>query len=95
MDRKFLQNQYNGQLRIIRKIIKSWNLIPGAPLDEFDPLAHKLFKHLSEGADRTKIKAIIASDLVVRYGFFNHEIDSESFANEIMDWWYDDRPQYN
>ncbi|GAA4167238.1 MULTISPECIES: hypothetical protein [Sphingobacterium] len=89
MDRNFLQNQYNSQIRIIRKIIKSWNLIPGAPSDEFDPLAHKLLKHLSERAYSTKISEIIASDLVIRYGFLNHEIDPESFANEIMDWWYD------
>jgi|GEM_PF-1773399 len=86
MDRKFLQNQYNGQLRIIRKIIKSWNLIPGAPLDEFNALAHKLLKHLSEGAHIIKIREIIASGLVSRYGFSNHEIDTESFTNEIMDW---------
>ncbi|MDR2273610.1 MAG: hypothetical protein LBF27_22065 [Sphingobacterium sp.] len=89
MDRKFLQNQYNSQLRLVRKIIKSWNLIPGAPLDEFDALAHKLLKHLSEGAHIIKIREIITSELVSGYGFFNHEIDTESFTNEIMDWWCD------
>lgn len=87
MSNKILSSQHQGHINQIQKIIKSWDLIPGAPLDEFDILANKLLSHLYKGMDVAKIQNIIASDLIAIYGFYSHEIDAESFANEIMDWW--------
>lgn len=84
---KILRNQYNGHINQLRRIINSWNLILGSPLDEFDTLANKLLSHLYKGADLMKIQNIVKSDFVTIYGFFDHEIDVESFANDIMNWW--------
>lgn len=80
-------NQYHSYISQLRKIINSWNLIPGCASDEFDTLANKLLNHLYKGADHIKIQNIIASDLVVIYGFYTHEVDLKHFAKEIMDWW--------
>lgn len=78
--------QYNQINRLV-KIINSWNLIPGASTNEFDTMANKILSHLHKGADLEKIQNIIASDLVAIYGFYRHEIDTRSFAQEVMDWW--------
>ncbi|MBD1432377.1 hypothetical protein H8B06_06035 [Sphingobacterium sp. DN00404] len=50
-------------------------------------MANKILSHLHKGADLEKIQNIIASDLVAVYGFYRHEIDTRSSAQEIIDWW--------
>lgn len=87
MSKKLLLYQYHSQLGVLRKIINSWNLIPGSSTDEFDTMANKILSNLHKGSDFEKIQDIITSDLVTIYGFYNYEIDVESFANEIMHWW--------
>jgi hypothetical protein len=87
MDKKSLLEQYHSQIALLRKIINAWELIPGAPSDEFDTLANKLLNHLHRGADAMKIKAILQSDLPTVYGLYTNEIEEEAYAKEVMDCW--------
>ncbi|PRD45529.1 hypothetical protein [Sphingobacterium haloxyli] len=78
---EIIRSQYHGHISQLRRIINSWNLIPGSPSDEFDTLANKLLSHLYKAADLMTIRNIIESDLVTIYGLYTHEINAESFAN--------------
>ncbi|MES1181470.1 MAG: hypothetical protein ABUL44_01615 [Flavobacterium sp.] len=71
----------------MRKIINSWNLIPGSPKDEFDKLNHQILIHLYKGADFEKIKLILESTLITTYGITVDSEDVTSFSKEIMEWW--------
>lgn len=87
MDKKDLKRIYNGDFSQLRKIINSWNLISGSPDDEFDSLNNKILSELYKNPDAEKIDKILQSELVVTYGLFNNEFDSELFVNQIMNWW--------
>ena len=87
MDKKDLKRIYNGDFSQLRKIINSWNLISGSPEDEFDSLNNKILSELYKNADEEKIDRILQSELIVTYGLFNDEFDSEIFVNQIMNWW--------
>lgn len=87
MDKKDLKRIYDGNFSQLRKIINSWNLISGSPVDEFDSLNNKILSHLYKNGDAQKIDRILQSELVVTYGLFNNEFDSEIFVKQIMNWW--------
>jgi len=87
VDKKDLKRIYNGDFSQLRKIINSWNLISGSPDDEFDSLNNKILSELYKNPDAEKIDKILQSELVVTYGLFNNEFDSELFVNQIMNWW--------
>jgi hypothetical protein len=73
--------------RELNKIILNWDLIPGSSKDEFDSLTHKLISHLTKGVKKDKIRDILESELITRYGLSPTEIELEQFAIEINDWW--------
>ncbi|WP_192821088.1 hypothetical protein [Rufibacter sp. LB8] len=78
---------FQGKLIELRKISYSWNLIPGAPTDEFDTLHHKVLSHLYQGADFEKISRVLESDLVVTYGLSMETEDINKMAGDITEWW--------
>ena len=86
-DKKELRRKYDGDFSQLRKIINSWNLISGSPDDEFDSINNKILSELYKNADVEKIDRILQSELIVYYGLFNDEFDSEVFVNQIMNWW--------
>ena len=87
MDKKELKRKYDGDFSQLRKIINSWNLISGSPVDEFDSLNNKILNQLYKNADEEKIDRILQSELIVTYSLFINEFDSEVFVNQIMTWW--------
>jgi len=87
VDKKELKRKYDGDFSQLRKIINSWNLISGSPVDEFDSLNNKILNQLYKNADEEKIDRILQSELIVTYSLFINEFDSEVFVNQIMTWW--------
>ncbi|MHA3047733.1 hypothetical protein JSO59_010315 [Riemerella anatipestifer] len=87
MDKSELKRKYNGDFSELRKIINSWNLIPGSPKDEFDNLSNKILSQLYKQADDEKIFRILESELIVSYGFFRTETDVQNFTRQIIEWW--------
>ena len=87
MDNKELKIEFDSNFLQLRKIINSWDLIPGAPKDEFDTLKHKILSHLYKNADIEKIKRVIESDLCSYYGLFSNEFESSKMIKEIAEWW--------
>ena len=87
MNKKEISREFNVDFSELRKIINSWNLIPGSPSDEHDSLNHKILSQLYRVADNDKIGKVIESELIVNYGFFRHEINVKKYAFEILDWW--------
>ena len=79
--------EYNGNLSQLRKIINSFEIIPNAPTNEFDKLNNKILSQLYKEIDSKKIKNIIESELVVTYGLFNDEFDSDHILSQIISWW--------
>lgn len=86
-DNSKLKDLVSSWERDLNKIIVKWNLIPGAPKDEFDSLTHKLISHLTKEAEKEKIYDILESELIVRYGLSPTDIELEQFTMEVTDWW--------
>ena len=72
----------------LRKLINIWELIPGAPSDEFDALNHKILDHLTKGADNEKIFNVLKSELITYYGLSPTDKDIYKFTEEIRKWWH-------
>lgn len=87
MNEKELKQKYFSDFSELRKIINSWNFIPGAPTDEFDDISNKILSHLYKNSDFEKITRVISSELTVNYGLYTTEFDSEKLTNEIFEWW--------
>lgn len=87
MSKDDLSIRLKGDFMNLRKIINSYDLIPGSPSDEFDSLNYKILSHLYKDADFEKIKRVLESELTVNYGFFSDEVDADQMASEIMHWW--------
>ena len=86
-NKKEIQIEYKSNFNQLRKILNSWNLIPGAPNDEFDSLNHKILSNLYNNKDNGNIQRIIESDLIVYYGLNSSELDSMLMISEILEWW--------
>lgn len=82
-----LKKEFTSQTKELRKIINSWNLIPGCPADEFDALNHKLLGHLGRESGKEKMEKVIYSELITNYGLDIQHTDAEEFARQILDWW--------
>ena len=97
MNQQFLNKEFKDRFSELRIIINSWNLMPSAPKGEFDSLNHKILSCLFNEKDFETIQNTLESELVINYGFFRNEIDSEKFTQEIIDWWndtYDNQNNY-
>ena len=82
-----LKREFKFQEKELRKIINSWNLIPGSPSDEFDALNHKLLGRLGRENGKEKIEKVIYSELIAYYGLDIKQTDAEEFATQILNWW--------
>lgn len=81
------KREFKFQEKELRKIINSWNLIPGSPVNEFDALNHMLLGHLGQENGKEKIAKVIYNELIIRYGLDIRQGDAEKFATQILDWW--------
>jgi hypothetical protein len=81
------KREFKFQEQEIRKIINSWNLIPGSPADEFDALSHVLLSHLGRKSDREKIENVIYSELITKYGLDVEHTQAQEFATQVLEWW--------
>ncbi|TVL97383.1 MAG: hypothetical protein CV087_22400 [Candidatus Brocadia sp. WS118] len=82
-----LKRKFKFQEKELRKIINSWNLIPGSPADEFDALNHLLLGHLGRENGKEKMVKVIYSELITNYGLTIKQADAEAYATQIVDWW--------
>lgn len=71
----------------LREIINTWDLIPGAPSDEFDSLNQKVLSILFQGADRKRIYDILSNELTEYYGLNPNRSDLETLTVQVLDWW--------
>ena len=86
---KELKRKFQFQQKELRKIINSWNLIPGFPTDEFDALNHKILSHLGQQLGIEKLEKVIHSELITYYGLSVDSEESKELASEVWDWWTD------
>lgn len=87
MNASIKQSEFNMHFDQLRKIINSWELIPGAPIDEFDALNHKVLSQLIQGTDFMEIKKVIEHELTQYYGLVSREFNSQEIINQISEWW--------
>ncbi len=87
MNKSEIKQEFQGRFLSLRKILNSWDLIPGSPNDEFDSLNHQILSHLYKGADFNKVARVLGSELTVNYGLTTNSDDIEKLAKEIIDWW--------
>jgi hypothetical protein len=71
----------------LRKLINSWDLIPGAPSDEFDDLNNKILSYLTKGVDNEQLFNVLKSDLITYYGLDPIDKDLHILTEEIINWW--------
>jgi len=83
---KELKREFQFQEKELRKIINSWDLIPGCPPDEFDALNHKLLSHLGQQSGMEKLEKVIHSELITYYGLSTELSESKELALEVWDW---------
>lgn len=62
-----MKSQIYYREKDLRKLINTWDLIPGAPSDEFDALNHKILSHLTKGSDNEKLFDVLRSELITYY----------------------------
>jgi hypothetical protein len=84
---KEIKRKFEGDFSELRKIINSWELIPGSPIDEFDDLNHRILSQLYKEVDYEKVERILKSELSSNYGLFNYEFDSKKIIASISEWW--------
>ena len=82
-----MKSQFYYWEKDLRKLINNWDLIPGAPSDEFDALNHKILSHLTKGADKDKLFRVLKSELITYYGLDPVDNDVHQLTDEIIDWW--------
>lgn len=87
MSEKELKQKYFSDFSELRKIINSWNFIPGSSTDEFDALSNKILSHLYKNSDFEKVTKVISSELTVNYGLYTTEFDSVKLTEGIFEWW--------
>ncbi|MBF4983380.1 hypothetical protein FNJ87_03205 [Nonlabens mediterrranea] len=87
MNRNQIKKEFQENFRELRKILNSWELIPGSPSDEFDSINHQILSHLYKGADFEKVSRVLDSELTVTYGLSTDLKDAEKITDEIMEWW--------
>lgn len=87
MRNKELKRNFEGNFSELRKIINSWQLIPGSSGDEFDDLNHRILSQLYKEVDYEKVERILKSELTSNYGLFNYEFDSKKIVESIREWW--------
>lgn len=87
MNKEDLRKDFKQKFSELRKILNSWDLIPGAPKNEFDGLNHQILSHLYKRADFDKVNRVLASELSATYGLYYDEFDAEEMTAEIMEWW--------
>ncbi len=87
MNKEVIKKDFKNRFSELRKLLNSWDLIPGAPKDEFDALNHQILSHLYKGADFEKVNRVLESELKVYYGLYNDEFSGEEMTAEIMEWW--------
>ena len=87
MNREQIKKEFQENFRELRKVLNSWELIPGAPKDEFDGLNHQILSNLYKGADLEKITRALESELSVTYGLYHDEFGADEMASEIIEWW--------
>lgn len=87
MNRSDIKKDYNDKFSQLRKLINSWELIPGAPKDEFDGLNWQILSHLYKEADIEKINQILSSELTATFGLYSDEFEARELASEVVQWW--------
>jgi hypothetical protein len=87
MNKEAIKKDFRDKFSELRKLLNLWELIPGAPKDEFDGLNHTILSHLYKGADFDKITRVLESELSVTYGLYHDEFGAEEMATEVMEWW--------
>ena len=73
MNKNEIEKEFQERFLALRKILNSWDLIPGSPKDELDSLNHQILSHLYKGADFKKIIRVLSSELTVNYGLTTDE----------------------
>jgi len=88
MNKAEIKKEFKEKFLELRKILNSWELIPGSPKNEFDGLNHQILSHLYKGADFDKVARVIDSELTVTYGLSADLDDAKKIATDIMEWWH-------
>ncbi len=86
MNKKEIEKEFRDRFSELKKLLNSWDLIPGAPSDEFDGLNQQILNHLYKGANIEKLERVLEGELVVTYGLFNDDLGIEELTAEIMKW---------
>ena len=87
MNGNLIKKEFQENFQELRKILNSWELIPGSPSDEFDGLNHQILSNLYKGADLEKITHVLESELSVTYGLYHDEFKADEMATELIEWW--------
>ncbi|MBK8698556.1 MAG: hypothetical protein IPN29_03040 [Saprospiraceae bacterium] len=82
-----VKNNFAAYVKELQKIICHWQLIPGAPEDEYDGLIHKILSHLLNGRHAGHLNEIIASYVRNDLALVIQEEEVEIRCHEIIDWW--------
>lgn len=79
--------KFEGEVKELSKLIKSWNLVSSSSTNQFDTFSNKLLDRLYAGENSIKIKGTIESELCVTFGLYSDEFDADVLTNQIIAWW--------
>ena len=89
------RKKWKSDFQDLRSIINAWDLIPGAPENEFDSINHGVLSRLYSGADKIEVVNYLLDELNGNYGIYSLEYyeskmaknEVEGFVDEINLWW--------
>jgi hypothetical protein len=92
---KTTRKKWKSNFQDLRSIINTWDLIPGAPEDEFDSIIHGVLSRLYRGADKIELVNYLLDELNGVYGIYSSDYyesnmakkEVERFVEEINFWW--------
>lgn len=82
-----LQIQYESDFLELRKLINSWETIPSISFNELDTFVNNILGHLYRSSDMEKLSKVISSELIITFGLYSSEFDSQRLTENIFEWW--------
>lgn len=82
-----IKKEFHEKFLELRKIINSYELMPGSGKNAFNKLIWQVLSHLYRGTEVQKISRILESELISRYGLSIKPNETEEIAIDILRWW--------
>ena len=80
------KSKLSSQHKALSALIHEWNLIPGAPADEFDAAAHKILSALYRNVDVSEISFLLEKE-IGSFSDTKSPVEIKTMVDEVIKGW--------